>query len=183
MDRITAIFVDGCGAAAATSGILNQLQGRIFALLYLQPQPISLDDIAAHLEQSKSNISVNIRGLLEWHLVRRVPVGGSRKDHYEAATDFWRLMQEILERRHRFSVRQVLTAVDESVRAGEQAGGAANAAARERAAFVASRLDSLRTFFSLLDSGIAAFTQGKALSPDDLKNVMPLERARYRRMK
>jgi hypothetical protein len=41
----------------------------------------------------------------------------------------------------------------------------------------------LRTFFSLLDGGIAAFTQGKALSPDDLKNVTPLERARYRRMK
>ena len=36
MDRSTAIFVDGLGAAAATSGILSQLQGRIFALLYLQ---------------------------------------------------------------------------------------------------------------------------------------------------
>jgi hypothetical protein len=91
-------------------------------------------------------------------------------------------MQEILERRHRFSVRQVLTAVDESVRAGEDASGS-RAAARERAAFVATRLDSLRTFFSLLDGGIAAFTQGKALSPDALKNVMPLESARYRRMK
>ena len=62
MDRTTGIFVDGMGAAAATSGILNQLQGRIFALLYLQPRPIALEDIAAELEQSKSNVSVNIRG-------------------------------------------------------------------------------------------------------------------------
>ena len=53
MDRTTGIFVDGMGAAAATSGILNQLQGRIFALLYLQPRPIALEDIAAELEQSK----------------------------------------------------------------------------------------------------------------------------------
>src|SRR6185295_17849904 len=183
MDRVTAIFVDGCGAASATSGILNQLQGRIFALLYLQQQPTSLDDVAMHLEQSKSNISVNIRGLLEWHLVRRVPVGGSRKDHYEAATDFWRLMQEILERRHRFSVRQVLTAVDESERAGESATKPANSSGRERTAFINERLDSLRTFFTVLDSGIAAFTQGQSLSPDDLKKVTTLERARYRRMK
>jgi len=40
---------------------------------------------------------VNIRALVEWHLVRRVSVGGSRKDHYEAATDLWRVMQEIME--------------------------------------------------------------------------------------
>ncbi len=54
------------GAAAATSGILTQQQARIFALLYLQLQPLSLDDIADTLEQSKSNISINIRVLVEW---------------------------------------------------------------------------------------------------------------------
>src|SRR5262245_41930904 len=133
MDRMTAIFVDGIGAAAATSGILTQLEGRIFALLYLQAQPLSLDEIAAELEQSKSNISVNIRGLVEWHLVRRVPTPGSRKDHYEAATDLWRLMQEILERRHRFTVRQVLVAVDESTRVAESDGRPRGAAEREQA--------------------------------------------------
>src|SRR5215470_4276609 len=108
MDRPLSLFVDGIGTAAATSGVLNQLQGRIFALLYLQMEPLSLDDIAEGLQQSKSNISVNIRGLVDWHLVRRIPVPGSRKDHYEAATDFWRLMREILETRYRLNVRQVL---------------------------------------------------------------------------
>ena len=170
MDRLTAIFVDGIGAAAATSGILTQLQGRIFGRLYLESQPMSLDDVAAELEQSKSNISVNIRGLVEWHLVRRVRVGGSRKDHYEAATDFWRLMQEVLERRYRFNVRQVLVAVDESSRAS-QAAGSRSAAEKERAAFVAARLEKLRSYFAVLDAGIAAFTQGKPLSPETLQQV------------
>src|SRR5213595_3912955 len=116
MDRTTGIFVDGMGAAAATSGILNQLQGRIFALLYLQPGPLSLDEIATELEQSKSNISVNIRGLVDWHLVRRSRVGGSRRDQYEAAADFWRVMQEIMERRFRWNIRQVIAACDEASR-------------------------------------------------------------------
>src|SRR6266566_4159212 len=123
MDRSTAIFVDGLGAAAATSGILDQLQGRIFALLYLQPRPIALEDLAAELGQSKSNVSVNIRGLVEWHLVRRTRVADSRKDHYEAATDFWRVMQEIMERRFRWNLRQVLAARAETARAvGEERG-------------------------------------------------------------
>src|SRR6059036_788455 len=113
MDRATGIFVDGIGTAAATSGVLSPLGGRIFGLLYLQERPLALDEIATALEQSKSNVSVNIRGLIDWHLVRRVPVAGSRKDHYEAATNFWRVMQEIMERRFRWAVRQVLAAVGE----------------------------------------------------------------------
>ena len=176
MDRVTAIFVDGIGAAAATSGVLNQLQGRIFALLYLQSTPLSLDDIAAELEQSKSNVSVQIRGLVEWHLVRRVAIGGSRKDHYQAATDFWRVMQEIFERRYRFNVRQVLVAVDESTRIAASMGGRPS----DRAQFVATRLENLRAFFSLLDSSLAAFTQGKPFSAEEFKKVTPLEVARQR---
>ena len=99
-------------------------------------------------------------------------------DHYEAATDFWRIMQEIFERRYRFNVRQVLVAVDESTRAGAGAG----ARPSDRAAFVAARLASLRTFFSLLDSSLAAFTsQGKPLSAEEFKKVTPLEAGRYRK--
>src|SRR5438105_7304812 len=116
MDSVTAGFVDGIGAAAATSGVLSQLQGRIFSLLYLTPGQLSLDQIADELQQSKSNISINIRGLVEWHLVRRVSIGRSRRDHYEAATDFWRVMQEIMERRFRWNLRQVIAAVDETRR-------------------------------------------------------------------
>jgi hypothetical protein len=74
MERAIAIFVDGIGAAAATSGVLPQLQGRIFGLPYLQTWPMALEEIAAELDQSKSNISVNIRGLVDWHLVRRTHV-------------------------------------------------------------------------------------------------------------
>jgi DNA-binding transcriptional regulator GbsR (MarR family) len=181
MERSIAIFVDGIGAAAATSAILTQLQGRIFALLYLRPSPVSLEEIAVDLEQSKSNVSVHIRGLLEWHLVRRVPVGGSRKDHYEAATDFWRLMLEMLERRYRFNVRQVLAAADECRRATEEIEPPRAKADREQAAFITARLEALRGFFSVLDAGIAAFTQGKPISPETLQNVLPAAaRARSR---
>jgi DNA-binding transcriptional regulator GbsR (MarR family) len=178
MDRATAIFVDGIGAAAATSGILTSLQGRIFALLYLQAAPLSLDDVAAELEQSKSNVSVHIRGLVDWHLVRRVPVGGSRKDHYEAITDFWRLMREMLERRYRFNVRQVLIAVEESTRASAAAGAPASKGERERSLFIAQRLQNMEAFFSVLDAGIAAFTQGQPVSPELFQNVVPLGRPR-----
>lgn len=114
MDRKTGVFVDGIGASAASSGVLNALQGRIFALLYLEREPLSLEEIAARLGQSKSNISINIRGFTDWHLVRLVHVPRSRRDHYEAATDLVRVMQEIMGRRFRWNMRQVLTTIQET---------------------------------------------------------------------
>jgi DNA-binding transcriptional regulator GbsR (MarR family) len=175
MDRPTGIFVDGIGTAAATSGVLSQLQGRIFALLYLRSGPLALEEIAAELGQSKSNLSVNIRGLVEWHLVRLVPRPGSRKDHYEAATDFWRVMQEIMERRFRWTVRQVLATLDEAERAAGEVSGR-----REASPFPSARIAGLRAFFAAVDAGIGAFTQGQPLDPATIKNVIPLAPAQAR---
>ena len=97
--------------------MLTQIQGRIWGYLYLQPAAVSLEEIAGALELGKSNVSVQIRGLLDWKLVRQVRVAGSRRDHYEAATDFWRVMQAIVERRFRWNLRQVLATVEEAERA------------------------------------------------------------------
>src|SRR5256884_3518887 len=171
MDRATGIFVDGVGTAAATSGVLSQLEGRIFALLYLHDRPLALDDIAAALEQSKSNISVNIRGLVEWHLVRRVPVAGSRKDHYEAATNFWRVFQEIMERRFRWCVRQVLATIADAERA------LADGGRRAASPLLAGRLCALQAFVLAIDTGFGEFAQGKPLDPEALKKVTPLAAA------
>lgn len=173
MDRATAIFVDGIGAAAATSGILTQLQGRIFALLYLQPKPLALEEIAAELQQSKSNVSVTIRGVVDWHLVRLIKVPGSRKDHYEAATNFWRVMQELMERRFRWNLRQALAAAAEAERALAETGGR-DAASIETKTFITGRLMGLKLFFTAVDAAIGAFTQGKVVDGESLRNVVPL---------
>ena len=170
MDGLTALFVEGMGAAAATSRILTQLQGRIFGLLYLQPGPVSLDEITDELQQSKSNVSVNVRGLVDWQLVRRVRIPGSRKDHYEAATDFWRVMQEILERRFRWNLRQVVAAAQETERTAAGAGSRGSHEA-ERADFVGRRLSVLREFFTAVDSGLSGFSRGESFTPQPLQRV------------
>ena len=170
MDRATAIFVDGIGAASATSGILTQLQGRIFALLYVEGRAMSLDEIAAELQQSKSNISTTIRNAVEWHLVRHVNVPGSRKDHYEAATDFWRVMQEIMERRIRWTARQVVATVQETTRIiGETVPRTAKDKRRDD--FTTARLFALGAFFAAVDQNITALTEGGAFARDSMMQV------------
>jgi DNA-binding transcriptional regulator GbsR (MarR family) len=169
VEQARAVFIEGMGAASATSGVLSQLQGRIFAVLFLEDHPLSLDDIAEALQLSKSNISINIRGLVEWHLVRRVSVPNSRKDHYEAASDFWRVMQEIMERRFRWNLRQVVAACDETSRTA-MAGRGSRAAERERA-FIESRLEALRSFAAAVDAGIEAFARGEPITPHAMQVI------------
>lgn len=168
LDEARAVFVDGMGAASATSGVLSQLQGRIFALLYLRDRPASLDEIAEGLQQSKSNISTNIRGLVDWHLVRRVPVPNSRKDHYEAVADLWRVTQEIMERRFRWNIRQVIAACDETRRTADE--GRAGSPEQERA-FIETRLEALRSFAAAVDAGIEAFARGEPMPPPPLQAI------------
>jgi DNA-binding transcriptional regulator GbsR (MarR family) len=176
MDRVTGIFVDGMGAASATSGVLTQLQGRIFAFLYLQPQPVSLEEIAAQLETSKSNVSVNIRGLADWHLVRRVQVPGSRKDHYEAATNLLRVMQQIMDRRFRFNLRQVLATVEETQRAAEDGQTSdVRTSDEEDAAILRNRLQALHVFFSILEANIGAFARGEPFDLGQLQSLRMIE--------
>jgi len=171
VDRITALFVEGMGAAAATSRILTQLQGRIFGLLYVSPGPVTLDELTDELQQSKSNVSVSVRGLIDWQLVRRIRVPGSRKDHYEAATDFWRVMQEILERRFRWNLRQVVAAAVETEQA-IVASTPRGADATERAAFIAQRMTIMSDFFTAVDVGLGGFSRGEAFAPQPLQKAV-----------
>jgi DNA-binding transcriptional regulator GbsR (MarR family) len=160
MDPVVETFMDGMGAAAATAGFLNQQQGRIFGLLYLSPEPLSLDEISLALQQSKSNVSVNARGLVEWRLAQRVRVEGSRKDHYVAATNFLQVVIEIMERRFRWNVRQVLAASEEAEHA---LAGSKRKKSDPTPEFIAGRLAALREFFQALDAGLAALGRGTPL--------------------
>ncbi len=62
---------------------LSKLMGRVVALMLFSAGPLSLDDIAAHLEMSKGPISQITRRLRDRNLIRKVWKPGSRKDYYE----------------------------------------------------------------------------------------------------
>ena len=80
-------FIEAGGQTTQSFG-LGRIIGQIYALLYLSPNPLCLDEIAAELGVSKASVSTTIRQLESWSAVRPVWVKGDRKDYYEAETDF-----------------------------------------------------------------------------------------------
>ena len=74
---------------------VNRSISQIHALLYLSERPRTAEDIAAMLGLARSNVSTSIRQLMAWDLIRRVPVKGDRREHFEAETDVWEIAMRI----------------------------------------------------------------------------------------
>ena len=74
---------------------VNRSVSQIHAVLYLSEQPMTADDIASTLGMARSNVSNSLKELLAWNLIRRVPIKGDRRDHFEAETDIWEIFLRI----------------------------------------------------------------------------------------
>jgi DNA-binding transcriptional regulator GbsR (MarR family) len=74
---------------------VNRSVSQIHALLYLSERPMTAEEIADRLGIARSNVSTSIKELLAWNLIRRVPIRGDRRDHFEAETDLWEIVTRI----------------------------------------------------------------------------------------
>ncbi|HLG82821.1 MAG TPA: MarR family transcriptional regulator [Bradyrhizobium sp.] len=74
---------------------VNRSVSQIHGLLYLADKPMTAEDIAERLGMARSNVSNSLKELLAWDLIRRVPVLGDRRDHFEAETDVWEVAARI----------------------------------------------------------------------------------------
>lgn len=75
---------------------VNRSVAQIHALLLVSDRPLNAEEIAEALQIARSNVSNSIRELVTWNLVRRAPVAGDRRDHYEAEADMWEMMSRIV---------------------------------------------------------------------------------------
>ena len=66
---------------------LPRSTGQIYGLLYLSPEPLSLDDMVALLGISKASASNGTRQLSSWRAIRQIWVQGERKAYFEAIAD------------------------------------------------------------------------------------------------
>jgi DNA-binding transcriptional regulator GbsR (MarR family) len=87
-------FVLHWGEMGGNWGV-NRSVSQIHALLYLSERPLTAEEIAETLGLARSNVSNSIKELLSWNLIRRVPVRGDRRDHFEAETEIWEMFSRI----------------------------------------------------------------------------------------
>jgi DNA-binding transcriptional regulator GbsR (MarR family) len=72
---------------------VNRSVSQVHALLYVSERPLTAEEIADALSMARSNVSNSLRELASWQLIRRVPVLGDRRDHFQAETDLWTMVK------------------------------------------------------------------------------------------
>lgn len=86
-------FIEAGGNSTHAFG-LGRMIGRVYALLYLTPEPLSLEQVADELKVSKASASITLRQLESWQAVLLINVEGDRRDFYVAQTDFSILLRK-----------------------------------------------------------------------------------------
>ena len=108
MTPLVRSFVAHFGEMGSRWGI-NRTVGQIYALIFVSPAPLHADDIAEQLEFSRSNVSMGLKELQAWRLVRLKHLPGDRREYFEAPTDAWEIFRTLAEERRRREIEPTLS--------------------------------------------------------------------------
>jgi DNA-binding transcriptional regulator GbsR (MarR family) len=143
--------------------------GAIFAVLYLSPVPLPLDEIVSQTGLTKGAVSTEVRTLARMGLVHRSSRLADRKDYYEAESDFYKSIRSILKERQNSEFDSAVRSVAETIAkldAGEVSGDSGEIR------FIRQRVQALQEFFDALDSLTRAVVKLESLGLGNIKTIL-----------
>jgi HTH-type transcriptional regulator, glycine betaine synthesis regulator len=110
-----AIAIDAVGNVIEFWGFKRN-QGRVWALLYLRGEPLCAGELERELELSKGGVSMLLRDLERWGVVRRVRLPQDSAWRYAAETDLIRMVSHVIEEREAGFIERVHADLSEARR-------------------------------------------------------------------
>lgn len=141
--------------------------GAIFAVLYLSPTPLSLDEIVAETGLTKGAVSTEVRALARMGLVHRSGKLGDRKDYYSAESDFYAAIRSILQERQNSEFDRAVRSVKDTLTAMEE-----NWIEDEEWNFIYQRVQALQDFFDAIDSLSKAVIKLESLGLSNVTRIL-----------
>ena len=161
LNPLSQSFVLHFGEMGSRWGI-NRTVGQIYALLYVTREPLTADDIVEKLGVSRSNVSMGLKELQSWRLVKLEHHPGDRRDFFSAPEDVWQIFKTLAEERQRREVDPTLSMLRDALL--ETAGSPEDVYAQER----------MRKMHELIDQITEWFAEVRKLSPSTLEKLMSL---------
>jgi DNA-binding transcriptional regulator GbsR (MarR family) len=105
-------FVQTWGALGSQWGI-NKTMAQIHALLMVNNEPISMEDVMEELQISRGNASMNLRALMDWGIVYKEYKAGERREFFTAEKDLDELAIKIARERSKREIKPALKVLKE----------------------------------------------------------------------
>ncbi len=94
---------------------INRTVGQIYALLFVTAKPINADQIAETLGFSRSNVSMGLKELNSWRLIKTEHLPNDRREYFSAPDDVWAIFQTLAEERRKREVDPTLTMLRDAI--------------------------------------------------------------------
>ncbi|MFN3233682.1 MAG: GbsR/MarR family transcriptional regulator [Alphaproteobacteria bacterium] len=105
-------FVLHFGEMGSRWGI-NRTVGQIYALLFLSEEPLNAEQIVDKLGFSRSNVSMGLKELQAWNLVRLRHLPDDRRDYFTTPKDLWEIVRTLVNERRKREIDPTLTKLRE----------------------------------------------------------------------
>jgi|TARA_R110002012_G_scaffold98322_3_gene235937 DNA-binding transcriptional regulator GbsR (MarR family) len=87
----------------------NRTVGQMYALLVISETPLSANQIAEALSVSRGNVSMGLKELQSWQLIKQHHIPGDRKEYYQSAGTIWEMANRVFEERRKREMDPTLT--------------------------------------------------------------------------
>lgn len=105
---LTQRFVLHFGEMGSRWGI-NRTVGQIYALLYVSAKPLNADEVGEALNFSRSNVSMGLKELQSWSLVRLIHQPNDRREYFQAPDDVWAIFRTLATERRKREIDPTLS--------------------------------------------------------------------------
>ena len=105
---LTQRFVLHFGEMGSRWGI-NRTVGQIYALLYVSAKPLNADEVGEALSFSRSNVSMGLKELQSWNLVRLIHQPNDRREYFQAPEDVWAIFRTLAAERRKREIDPTLS--------------------------------------------------------------------------
>ncbi len=105
-------FVLHFGEMGSRWGI-NRTVGQIYAVLFLSNTPLNAEQIVEKLGFSRSNVSMGLKELQAWSLVRLRHLPDDRRDYFTTPEDLWEIVRILVAERKKREIDPTLSKLRE----------------------------------------------------------------------
>jgi len=164
-------IADAIGALMEFWGF-KRAMGRMWAVLYLSPEPLSAQELGESLTMSAGAVSMTLSELVKWGVVKKAWRPGERQGYYEPETDIWKMVSRVFRERELLQIRSAIEIFQNAIREVAQLSRPARPEEKKRLKYLTDRVESLLQLARIGEALLSAVLAGQRIDPRPIRSFL-----------